>query len=74
MPITAVAILTFKKMYIYFYFSEKIGIFSSRESSSRQTIHMKCQALVFSLFFFFLKRNEKNLNVVCCSVISTLKV
>ena len=45
-----------------FYFSEKISLYISRESSVWQTIHMKCQDI------FALKIKSKICqNVVCCS-------
>ena len=47
--------------YFYFYLSKKIRFDVSSESSARQRIHIKCQAL------FSLKNNEKVfMNVICC--------
>ena len=48
--------------YFYFYLSKKIRLYVSCESSAKQKIHMKYQAL------FCQKNNEKIFKtVVCCS-------
>ena len=52
--------------YFFYCFSEKIRLDVSSESSARQRIHMKNQAL------FSLKDKTKKLNVVCCSFCSAL--
>ena len=48
--------------YIHFFFhcfSEKIRLDVSSESSARQRIHMKNQALFFFIFFFYHARNTR---------------
>ena len=44
------------KYFFFVYFSEKIRLDISCESSARQTIHMKCQA---SFFIYFLKLERR---------------
>ena len=52
--------------FFYCYFSEKIRLDISCESSAVQTIHMKCQAL----FIFSEKYKTNDQNVVWCSCYS----
>ena len=52
---------------LYFFFSKKISLDISCESSAKQMIHMKCHDLLSLIFFL------KNENVVCYKFCSALK-
>ena len=56
--------------FVSFYFSEEIWLGISCELSDGQTIHMKCQALLF----FFLKKKKKKKKILSEEVISFLRL